>query len=209
MRDHVGVLDLPGFSRFNIAGAGAADWLSGKIAGALPKVGRMNLAYFPDARGRILTEMSVLRHDEDFFTLITAAAAQWHDMELLRGDMPDALRFEDQTRAYDTFVVTGPKSRDLLAGLTEDADLSLPWLSLQGAKVAGADVMLARVSFAGELGWEVHVLNERAAPVYDAILAAGAKPFGMWALKQPAHRKGLPRLEGRFVHGLQLVGGRP
>jgi dimethylglycine dehydrogenase len=207
VRDHVGVLDLPGFSRFNIAGAGAADWLSGKIAGALPKVGRMNLAYFPDARGRILTEMSVLRHDADVFTLITAAAAQWHDMELLRGDMPDALRFEDQTRAYDTFVVTGPKSRDLLAGLTEDADLSLPWLSLQGAKVAGADVMLARVSFAGELGWEVHVLNERAAPVYDAILDAGAKPFGMWALNSLRIEKGYRAWKGDLSTDYSLLEG--
>ena len=207
VRDHVGVLDLPGFSRFNIAGQGAADWLSGKIAGALPKVGRMNLAYFPDARGRILTEMSVLRHDEDFFTLITAAAAQWHDMELLTRDMPGNLRFEDQTRAYDTFVVTGPKSRDLLAGLTEDADLSLPWLSLQGAKVAGADVMLARVSFAGELGWEVHVLNKRAAPVYDAILAAGAKPFGMWALNSLRIEKGYRAWKGDLSTDYSLLEG--
>ncbi len=59
VRDGVGVLDLPGFSRFNLAGDGAAEWLRGRIAGGLPKVGRMNLAYFADDRGRILTEMSV------------------------------------------------------------------------------------------------------------------------------------------------------
>ncbi len=182
VRDGVGVLDLPGFSRFTISGTGAADWLSGKIAGGLPKVGRMSLAYFPDARGRILTEMSVLRHDPDAFTLITAAAAEWHDRDVLTADLPAGLRFENRSGACTTFIVTGPKSRDLLSGLSDDADLSLPWLSVQGARVAGADAMLARVSFAGELGWEVHVPNERAAPVYDAILGAGARPFGMWAL---------------------------
>ena len=70
VRDNVGVLDLPGFSRFNLDGTGAAEWLLGRIAGALPKIGRMNLAYFSDDKGRIVTEMSVMRHDDDHFTLI-------------------------------------------------------------------------------------------------------------------------------------------
>ena len=83
VRDGVGVLDLPGFSRFHLTGPGAAEWLRTRIAGALPKVGRLTLAYFPDDRGRILTEMSVARNDEDDFTLITAAPAQWHDYEVL------------------------------------------------------------------------------------------------------------------------------
>ncbi len=207
VRDGVGVLDLPGFSRFNISGPGAADWLLGKIAGGLPRVGRMSLAYFPDDRGRILTEMSVLRHDEDAFTLITAAVAEWHDRDVLRSGMPDRLRFENQTRAFTTFIVTGPKSRELIAGLSDDADLTLPWLSLQGASVAGADVMLARVSFAGELGWEVHVLNERAGPVYDAILGAGAVPFGMWALNSLRIEKGYRAWKGDLSTDYTLLQG--
>ena len=61
VRDACGVLDLPGFSRFEVTGDGASDWLSRRITGKLPKVGRLGLAYFADDKGRIVTEMSVVR----------------------------------------------------------------------------------------------------------------------------------------------------
>jgi dimethylglycine dehydrogenase len=64
----------------------------GKIAGGLPGPGRMNLAYFPDARGRILTEMSVMNHGRDHYMLITAATAQWHDREWLLATSPRGSR---------------------------------------------------------------------------------------------------------------------
>ncbi|MEO1116229.1 MAG: dimethylglycine dehydrogenase, partial [Pseudomonadota bacterium] len=65
VRDHVGVLDLCGFSRFKLSGDGAAAWLRTQITGALPRVGRIGLGYFSDAKGRIVTEMSVMRIDDD------------------------------------------------------------------------------------------------------------------------------------------------
>ncbi|PRX32663.1 dimethylglycine dehydrogenase [Meinhardsimonia xiamenensis] len=191
VRDHVGVLDLPGFSRFELSGPGAAEWLRGRIAGALPKVGRMNLAYFPDHRGRILTEMSVQRHGEDAFTLITAAAAQWHDYEVLwRAGLPEGVSLTDRTAEVDTLIVTGPKSRELFRAIGTDADLTLPWLSHQQATVAGRPARLVRVSFAGELGWEIHAANEDMPAIYEAVLAAGARPFGMWALDSLRLEKG-------------------
>ncbi len=195
VRDGVGVLDLPGFSRFNLSGDGAAEWLRGMIAGGLPKVGRMNLGYFPDHRGRILTEMSILRHAEDFFTLITAAAAQWHDCEYLKNNLAEGLSLTDHTRDYSTLIVTGPKSRELFAAIAE-ADLGLPWLSHQAAKVAGINCALARVSFAGELGWEVHAANADMPAIYDAVRAAGAVPFGMYALNSLRIEKGYRAWKG-------------
>ncbi|MEM7024044.1 MAG: FAD-dependent oxidoreductase, partial [Pseudomonadota bacterium] len=161
VRDHVGVLDLPGFSRFSLEGAGAAAWLRERIAGSLPKVGRLNLGYFPDRRGRIVTEMSILRHAEDVFTLITAAAAQWHDFELLGNALPDdgAIAIADRTREFSTLIVTGPGARGLFASIA-DADLTAPWLSHQSATVAGRPATLVRVSYAGELGWEIQAANE-------------------------------------------------
>jgi dimethylglycine dehydrogenase len=195
VRDGVGVLDLPGFSRFMVTGDGAAEALRGLCAGALPKMGRMNLLYFADDRGRIVTEMSCVRMAEDEFLLITAATAQWHDRDFLRNAMPDAVTVEDITTSRDTLIVTGPKSRDLLAGLT-DADLHAPWLSHQAATVAGQPAYLVRVSFAGELGWELHALLEHMPPIYDAVLAAGAKPFGMYALNALRIEKGYRAWKG-------------
>ena len=206
VRDGVGVLDLPGFSRFNLSGEGAAEWLRGMIAGGLPKVGRMNLGYFPDKRGRILTEMSILRHGDDRFTLITAATAQWHDGEHLRSNLTPGLELTDHTTEYDTLIVTGPKSRELFGKIAE-ADLSLPWLSLQQATVAGKSVTLARVSFAGELGWEVHAKNEDMPAIYEAVLNAGAKPFGMWALNSLRIEKGYRAWKGDLSTDYSLLEG--
>ena len=195
VRDGVGVLDLPGFSRFEIEGEGAAEWLRSQITGALPKVGRMNLAYFADTRGRLVTEMSVMRSGEDRFTLITAAVAQWHDRELLLATKPDGISLIDRTTELSTLIVSGPKSRELMSAIS-DGDLSLPWLSLQEATVAGQPARLARVSFAGELGWEIHAAMDAIPAIYEAVLAKGAKPFGMYALNAMRIEKGYKTWKG-------------
>ncbi len=191
----VGVIDMCGFSRYELSGAGAADWLRGQVTGGLPKVGRMNLIYFADTRGRIVTEMSCIREGEDQFTLMTAAVAQWHDFELLWRAMPFGLTLVDKTSDVATFLVTGPKSRDLFAELTE-ADLSLSWLSHQQTQLAGAACTLARVSFVGELGWEVHCATQDAAAVYTALRDAGASAFGMYALDAMRIEKGYRTWKG-------------
>ena len=196
VRDNVGVLDLPGFSRFNLSGAGAAEYLRGRITGGLPKVGRMNLAYFADSRGRILTEMSIMRHGEDQFTLITAATAQWHDFDVLNSGLPEGLSLSDHTTEYSTLIVSGPKSRALFEAIGTEADLAASWLSIQPATVAGVKCALARVSFAGELGWEIHAAMADVPKLYAAVLSAGAKPFGMYALNSMRMEKGYRAWKG-------------
>ena len=187
VRDAAGILDLPGFSRYRVKGAGARDWLSSIITGRVPKPGRIGLAYFADDKGRIVTEMSVMAIEEDFFFLITAATAQWHDYEWLLKLKPADAAFviEDVTEAFSCQILTGPYSRAILADVT-DADLSRPWLTHQSAQIGGRWCQLVRVSFAGELGWEIHTKVEDTADVFDAIWMAGKshglKPFGMEAL---------------------------
>ncbi len=195
VRHDVGVLDLCGFSRFYLSGDGAAEWLRTQITGGLTKVGRMGLIYFADTRGRILTEMSVMRLAEDEFILITAAAAQWHDYELLWRNLPAGLALTDRTAEFGTLVVSGPNSRDLFAKIS-DADLSLGWLTLQDATVAGSAARLARVSYAGELGWEIHTEMENIGAVYKAVVDAGAKPYGMIALNCLRMEKGYRSWKG-------------
>ncbi len=206
VRDGVGVLDLPGFARYDLEGEGAAELLRSRIAGNLPGIGRMNLAYFPTDKGRVLTEMSVIRRGEDSFTLITASAAQWHDFEILQGMLQEGgpVTLADHTDAVSTLVVTGPGSRQLLAGLAS-ADLELPWLSHQQARCCGHPVMLVRVSYAGELGWEIHVVNEHAPSIHDAIIEAGARPFGMWALNSLRLEKGYRAWKGDLSTDYSLL----
>ncbi len=206
VRDHCGVLDLPGFSRFHVQGSGADEWLRGLVTGALPKIGRMNLVYVADTRGRILTELSCIRLAEDSFILITAATAQWHDGDLIRAGVPKGVTVEETTSQQSALIVTGPESRAVLAPLT-DADLTLPWLSHQQGTVAGRAAFLLRVSFAGELGWEVHAANEDMPKIYRAILGAGAKPFGMYALNSLRIEKGYRAWKGDLSTDYSMLEG--
>lgn len=208
VRDNVGVLDLPGFSRFKFKGTGADEWLRGQVTGALPKIGRVGLVYFSDTRGRILTEMSVTREAEDCFILVTAATAQWHDREVLEARMPPECAFamEDWTDRMSTLILTGPNSRALLGQLCA-ADLSLPWLSFQESEIADRWTALLRVSFAGELGWEVHAEIDDIPAIYDAIIAAGATPFGMYALNSMRMEKGYRAWKGDLSTDYTLFEG--
>ncbi len=201
VRDAAGILDLPGFSRFRLQGQGARDWLSTMITGAVPKPGRIGLGYFADDKGRIVTEMSIMALDEDFFFLITASVAEWHDFEWLQKSLPQTTEINVQkvTEAFACQILSGPKSREILAEVT-DADLSLPWLSHRSAQIAGRWCQLVRVSFAGELGWEIHTKIEDTKEIFDAVWEAGQKhglkPFGMFALDSLRLEKGYRAWKG-------------
>lgn len=195
VRDACGVLAISGFSRLNLEGEGARKWLNTQTASRLPSVGRVGLGYFSDAKGRTVTEMSVIPRSKEQVWLITAAFAQWHDREFLERNLPEGLTITDRTSEFECLLVTGPKARDVLSQVTE-ADLELPWLSAQSAQVCGHDITLIRVSYAGELGWEIHCRIENALEIYDAVRGAGAKPFGMWALDSLRLEKGYRAWKG-------------
>ena len=199
VRDAAGILDLPGFSRFRVTGAGTVDWLSRQITGKVPTVGRLGLAYFADEQGRIVTEMSVARTGDDAVLLITAATAQAHDRDWLLTHLDAGLTLTDLTDDWSCQILTGPLSRAILAKVT-DADLTRPWLTFQTATIAGAEVQLFRVSFAGELGWEIHSRLGDTPAVWEAVLAAGVpmglKPFGMFALNSLRVEKGYRAWKG-------------
>ncbi len=128
-------------------------------------------------------------------------------LDILRQGLPEGVTVEDWSDRIHCFIVTGPKARDLLAPITE-GDLTLPWLSVQYfAKVAGRDVALIRVSFAGELGWEVHCDRADAPAIYDAFLAGGAVPFGMRALNSLRIEKGYRAWKGDLSTDYSLLEG--
>ncbi|MCP8893887.1 FAD-dependent oxidoreductase [Shinella daejeonensis] len=196
-----GILDLPGFARFRVKGAGASAWLSTLVTGRLPKPGRIGLAYFSDDKGRIVTEMSVMMLDEDSFFLITAASAEWHDLEWLEKHKPENADFtiDNVTDDFSCQILSGPNSRAILADVS-DADLQKGWLTHQSCRIAGRWCQLVRVSFAGELGWEIHSKIADTAAIFDAVWAAGEKhglrPFGMEALDSLRIEKGYRAWKG-------------
>ena len=190
VRNGVGVMDLPGFTRFLIEGPGAQMYLDRLLCSRLPRLHRVALAYALNHRGNIVSEFTLTRLGPDSFYAMSAAAAEWHDEDVLLQTLPtdDSVRIQRLAESTDTLVLAGPRSRAVLSRITS-ADLSndaFPWLSARPIDVGGARLLAMRVSYTGELGWELHAANDDMPRVYDAVLAAGTahdlRHFGLYAL---------------------------
>jgi dimethylglycine dehydrogenase len=183
VHERVGVLDLTGFAKFDISGAGAEAFLNRLCANQVPrKTGGIALVHTLSPGGRIQGEMTITRLAVDRFYALSAAAAELRDQDLLTmGQEPgEQIKIENVTDRRGVLVLSGPRSRELLATLT-DADLgneAFPWLRAREISIAGQPLRALRVSYVGELGWELHPPIESLPALYDAIWEAG-RPFGI------------------------------
>ncbi len=193
-----GLLDLPGLSRFEVSGKGAAAWLDGLIATRLPRAGRCGLGYFLSPKGGVLMEAAIAALGPDRYWVMSGAAAEWHDRDWLTAHLPkDAtVALANLTASHDALVLAGPKSRDILVRVT-DADLStsvFPPMTLREIVIGSAPVTTMRMTETGEQGYELHVPVEYAVAVYEALMAAGAelglRDFGLYALDSLRLEKG-------------------
>jgi dimethylglycine dehydrogenase len=188
----VAMLELPGFAKFEVEGAGAGAWLDHMVAGALPRMSRTALNYFCSPRGGIVTEMTVSQLAEDRFWLISAAAGERHDEHWLRSHLSQRfgpVQIANVTARFGTLIVVGPRSRALLSQLT-DADLSneaFPWLAARSIPIAYTEALALRVNYVGELGWELHLPTEHLAAVHELLITAGRAfelaHFGLYAME--------------------------
>lgn len=194
VRDAVGVMDHGGFAKFILKGPDAAEVLNRLVCGTLPPVGRIRLTYMLTPQGRIWSEATIARLADDQFLLCgpTLAVDRDHDWISARIGEADATLI----KGYDhdaALLVMGPKSRVLLRLLTP-ADLSVPWMSVAEINVAGVPVTALRVSYVGELGWELHVASENLGALYHAVWQAGEAHgicnFGSYALNAMRIEKG-------------------
>ncbi|WP_120501990.1 FAD-dependent oxidoreductase [Roseovarius sp. EL26] len=177
VRDSLGIMDISAFTKVEVAGPDAAVLLDRLVANKLPqKVGGIALTHMLNRRGRIELETTIVKLDEDRFYLVCAAFFEQrlldHLNQNLAGENAEIiLRSND----WAALALNGPMSREVLATCT-DADLSnagFKWLSAQEITVAGHKLWAFRMSYAGELGWELHIPAESALAVYDALWAAG------------------------------------
>ncbi len=183
VRERVGVADLSAFAKFEVTGPDAAALLDRLSANRLPgRDGGIRLTHMLTELGGIECEMTIARLAPDRFWLASAIMGQSHDLDWLRDhvEVGEQVSVRDATDSTAILGVTGPRARDVLSPVT-DADLSndaFSWLTAQQISVAGVPVIALRVSYVGELGWELHCPMDDLARVYDAVAEAG-EPHGL------------------------------
>ncbi len=214
VEQRVGVLDLSGFAKYDVTGPDAESFLNRICANRMPKKpGGIGLVHPLSRLGRIYGEMTVTRMADDHFYCLSAAAAEQRDLDhLVQSQLDDEqVTIRNVTDERGVLVLSGPRSRELLAALT-DADLSnegFRWLSGQEIMIAGHKVRALRVSYIGELGWELHPPMAAMAELYDAIWAAGQAfgivNYGLYAVNTMRMEKGYKAWGSELTNELTMI----
>lgn len=179
VRDSAGVVDISGAAKFEISGKDAAAFLDHLSCNKLPgRDGRLGLTLFHGPNGGIMTEQSITRINDKLFYLIGPIASEYRDQHWMEtnADGYDVV-INNCTDDLGAVLLTGPRSRDILAQLTDD-DLSnkaFPWLSCKNITLDSASVRAMRVSYAGELGFELHMPVYQLLSIYQSLFRVGAR----------------------------------
>ncbi|MBV9725239.1 MAG: FAD-dependent oxidoreductase, partial [Gammaproteobacteria bacterium] len=183
VREQVGIFDQSSFGKFLLKGADAAAVLGRICANDIDvPVGRIVYTQWLNDRGGIEADLTVTREAADTFLIVTSCATQTRDFHWLVRSIPPGARAEavDVSSAYAVLSLMGPRSRELLTTLT-DADLAggtFPFATSQVIDLGYARVRASRITYVGELGYELYIPSEFAQSVYDEIMLAG-KSFGL------------------------------
>lgn len=199
VREAAGIFDQSSFAKFEIFGKDAAKALEWVCANRIDKpVGRLTYTQLLNSRGGIECDLTVARLAEDLFYIVTGTGFRVHDSAWIKDHFPAGLDVElrDVTEAFGTLSLMGPKSRDILARVTDDdvSNEAFPFGHVRVIGIAGHDVRALRVTYVGELGWELHVPLAATGEIFDALIAAGetegVRPVGYRALESLRLEKG-------------------
>ena len=202
VRENVGLIDMSTFAKFRVQGADAEALLNQVSANDVAvEPGRIVYTQWLNGRGGIEADLTVTRLAEDDFMVVTSAGSQVRDLHWLKANTPDEARVAatDVTSAHAVLAVMGPRARDLLQPLTS-ADLSnaaFPFGTSREIELGYGIVRASRVTYVGELGWELYVPAEFAAHIYEILAEAGA---GMEMAHIGMHAVNSLRIEKAYRH---------
>ena len=182
VRERVGFSEASNFAKYKVSGPGSAAWLQGLFTNALPKIGRTVLTAMLNPQGRIEGEFSVSRIGEEEFFLFGSQAAEVHHPRWFLDHLPEGspIRFETLALSMVGLTVAGPRSRDVLQKLTDTslATKDFPFMSFRRVDIGMAPVWLSRMTYTGDLGYEIWIAPEYQRYLFDLIWDAG-KEFDM------------------------------
>ncbi|MBV8975639.1 MAG: GcvT family protein [Sinobacteraceae bacterium] len=187
VQEAVGLLEISNYGKFEVTGAGSEEWLSYLMANRVPQVGRIALTPMLNERGKLIGDFTMCRLSrERLFLICTWAAEVYYRRWFERHPPPPGVTVRPCAMEYVGLSVAGPRSRTLLQALTR-TDLSseaFPFLSFRRVDIGMVPALLGRISFTGELGYEIWITSEYQRALYDLLQAEG------------------------HAHGLKLFGGR-
>jgi len=190
VRERVGLIDMTSFAKYEISGNDAENFLNRICANRIPKIGGVSLVHMLTELGGIEGEATITRLEDNLFYVLSAAVAEIHDYDWFSQHIlpEENVNISNVTDDYGVLVLTGPRSRDVLSKLT-DADLSnkeFRWMRGKSIEVSGIPLHALRVSYVGELGWELHHPMDKMETLYDSIMEAGEEfgiaNFGTYAM---------------------------
>jgi glycine cleavage system aminomethyltransferase T/glycine/D-amino acid oxidase-like deaminating enzyme len=184
-REGAALFDESSFSKIEVAGPGAAELLERLCANRVAReVGRVTYTQMLNSRGGIECDLTVARISDDRFSIVTGTAFGNHDREWIRRHLPadGSVQVHDVTSAWACFGIWGPRSREVLAPLTPQslASEDFPYMSLRETTVGDVPVRALRVTYVGELGWELYCTTEYGLTLWRTLWEAGL-PLGMVA----------------------------
>jgi 4-methylaminobutanoate oxidase (formaldehyde-forming) len=182
-RERCGVCDASSFAKFLVVGRDAQAALDWICANDVHKpVSALTYTQMLNKKGGIECDLTVSKIADDTFYLVTGTGFGTHDLAWIRGAVPEGLQAQvvDVTSAYAVLALMGPRARDILTEVTRDdvSNAAFPFATARELTICGARVRALRVTYVGELGWELHVPTESAPAVYDALMEAG-RPHGL------------------------------
>ena len=181
MREHCGIVDLSAFAIFDVTGPGALNTVQSLAVAQLDvKSGRVVYTSLLNEAGGFVADLTIMRLGPQRFRVVTGGATGMMDLKWFADHLQPGTAVTDLTSAWTTIGLWGPAARDVLAAVTPD-DVShsgFGFATCREIELAGASVLASRISYVGELGWEVHVPTEQGLRVWDTIWAAG-QPRGL------------------------------
>lgn len=196
VRAHAGVFDQSSFAKYELSGPKAAEALEAICANRVARdLGRLTYTQLLNSRGGIECDLTVARLAEDRFYIVTGTGFRTHDFGWIADHLPaQGTALQDVTEDWGTLSLMGPAARAILSKVTA-ADVSnsaLPFGSAREIIIAGVPVRALRVTYVGELGWELHIPIAALGTLYDALMAADPllKPVGYRALESLRLEKG-------------------
>ncbi len=189
VRTAVGINEIHNFGKYEVTGPKAEAWLDYIMAGRLPREGRISLTPMLSTSGRLAGDFTVMKLGPERFQLTASFGAQTYHMRWFERYLPqESVSIRNLSLGRIGFQIAGPKARALLERVT-DADVSneaFPFLSVREMRVGDIDAIVARVSYTGDLGYEIYVPADRQVALCDALAPAGEdlglRPFGMRAM---------------------------